>query len=310
MGCSQRNLVLFSSFTARLVFTALLLVFTALSASAVQKSETAFFRFYFETENGATADLIETADTVTRKVKFLTGFAPGEKIDVFIAEDRNAFKRLLPKKSRVPSWAVGVAFPALNRIILLKEPRIDLAATFRHELNHILLGQAFRGKAKVPRWLDEGLAMIVAEDWNLSAMTVMTGAVLTGAVMPMADIARRFPYEEKRARIAYAQSFYFIAFLKREFGEAGFRRFLDVYRNHQNFKLALKRTYYLDWPEIEELWQQYLRLRFNWIPILTSTGFLWFAASIIFVIGYFLKKRRSRQKLAQWEEEEKVIYDD
>lgn len=276
----------------------------------MQQGNTAFFRFYFEKKTGIIIDLIKSADRVARKVERLTGFAPEEKIDVFIADNKNEFEKFLPEKSRVPAWAVGVAFPALNRIVLLKEPRIDLAATFRHELNHILLGQAFRGKEKVPRWLDEGLAMIVAEDWNLSAMTVMTGAVLSGSVMPMAAIAGHFPYEEKRARIAYAQSFYFIAFLKKEFGDENFRRFLNTYQKQPNFKAALKRTYYLDWPEIDDLWQQYLRLRFNWIPILTSTGFLWFVASIIFVVGYFIKKRRSRKKLAQWAEEEKFIYDE
>jgi hypothetical protein len=290
--------------------TLLFILFLLTPARALQKSETLFFNFYYEKESLLISSLIKNADPATLKVKELTGFVPKEKIDVFIAADKKEFKRFQPKNAQVPDWAVGVAFPSQNLIILLKKKNTGFAPVFRHELNHILLGQAFKGKEKVPRWLDEGLAMIMAGEWNLSSMAAMTGAVLTGAVLPMEDITTHFPYEESRARIAYAQSFYFISFLKGKFGDSSFKRFLTEYSKYHNFNLAIRKTYFLDWWEVEDMWRQYLRLRFNWIPIITSTGFLWFVTSIIFVIGYFHKKRKSRLKLKQWEEEEKFIYDD
>lgn len=292
-------------------FSTLLFVLFLLSpAWALQKKETLFFNFYYEKESLPISSLVKNADPAALKVKELTGFAPKEKIDVFIAADKKEFKKFQPNNARVPDWAVGVAFPSQNLMILLKKKNTGLAPVFRHELNHILLGQAFRGKEKVPRWLDEGLAMIVAGEWNLSNMATMTGAVLSGSVIPMEDITTHFPYEESRARIAYAQSFYFISFLKGKFGDSAFKRFLTEYSKYHNFNLAIRKTYFLDWWEVENMWQDYLRLRFNWIPIITSTGFLWFVASIIFVLGYFHKKRKSRMKLKEWEEEEALIYDD
>ena len=292
-------------------FLTLLFVLFLISPSrALQKNETLFFNFYYEKEALPISSLIKNADPAALKVKELTGFSPGEKIDVFIAADKKEFKQFQPEKARVPGWAAGVAFPSQNMMILLKKKNTGLAPVFRHELNHILLGQTFRGKEKVPRWLDEGLAMIVAGEWNLSNMATMTGAVLSGSVIPMEDLTTHFPYEESRARIAYAQSFYFISFLKRKFGNNSFRTFLSQYSKYYNFKVAIRKTYFLDWWEVEDMWQQYLRLRFNWIPIITSTGFLWFVASVIFVIGYFHKKRKSRLKLKEWEEEEAFIYDD
>lgn len=298
------------AFKKTAVFNAFFVLVLFSSAGALQKSESLFFNFYYEKDSLPISSLTKNADLATLKVKELTGFAPKEKIDVFIAADKKEFKKFQPKKARVPDWAVGVAFPAQNRMVLLKKKNTSLAPVFRHELNHILLGQAFRGKEKVPRWLDEGLAMILAGEWNLSSMAAMTGAVLTGSVLPMEEITTHFPYEESRARLAYAQSFYFISFLKRKFGDNAFRAFLSEYSRHHNFNLAIRRAYFLDWWEVEGLWQQYLRLRFNWIPLITSTGFLWFVASLIFVFGYFHKKRKSRLKLKQWEEEERFIYDD
>jgi hypothetical protein len=288
----------------------LLFLFLLTPARALQKSETLFFNFYYEKESLPISSLIKYADPAVRKVNELTGFTIKEKVAVFIAADKKEFKQFQPENTQVPDWAVGVAFPSQNLIILLKKKNTSLAPVFRHELNHILLGQAFKGKEKVPRWLDEGLAMILAGEWTLSNMATMTGAVLSGSVLPMENITTHFPYEESRARIAYAQSFYFISFLKRKFGDKAFRTFLSEYSKHHNFNVAIRRTYYLDWWEVEDMWRQYLRLRFNWIPIITSTGFLWFVASIIFVISYFHKKRKSRLKLKQWEEEEAFIYDD
>lgn len=290
--------------------TLFFILFLLSPARALQKSETLFFNFYYEKKSLPISSLIKNADSSARKVKELTGFVPKEKIDVFIAADKKEFKQFQPENEKVPDWAVGVAFPSQNLMILLKKKNTGLAPVFRHELNHILLGQAFKGKGKVPRWLDEGLAMIMAGEWNLSNMAAMTGAVLTGSVILMEDLTAHFPYEENRARIAYAQSFYFISFLKREFGDSAFRTFLNEYSKYHNFNLAIRRTYYLDWWEVEDMWRQYLRIRFNWIPIITSTGFLWFVASIIFVISYFHKKRKTRLKLKQWEEEERFIYDD
>jgi hypothetical protein len=184
------------------IFTAFFVLVLFSSAWALQKNETLFFNFYYEKESLPISSLIKNADPAALKVKELTGFAPKEKIDVFIAADKKEFKKFQPKKARVPDWAVGVAFPSENLMILLKKKNTGLAPVFRHELNHILLGQAFREKEKVPRWLDEGLAMILAGEWNLSSMATMTGAVLTGSVLPMEDISRHFPYEESRARIA------------------------------------------------------------------------------------------------------------
>ena len=54
----------------------------------------------------------------------------------------------------------------------------------------------------------------------------------------------------------------------------------------------------MHWDEIEELWLEYLKLRFSWIPILFSTGTLWFLASLVFIWGYVHKKRKSPRKNA------------
>jgi hypothetical protein len=243
--------------------------------------------------------LFQNADAIAESISRQLGFALSGRVRVIIAPDQEYFHSVLPAGEQVPEWAVGVAYPHRNLIVLLKGPGSDILKTFEHEVCHMLLGPGH-----VPRWLHEGMAIIIAEEWSMQRLSTMTMAVLTGKVLPMDDITHAFPHNKHRAELAYCQSFYFISFLKSRFGDDEFRTFLSIYSSCKDFKLALWKAYYLDWDEIEELWLEYLKLRFSWIPILFSTGALWFLASLVFIWGYIHKKRKAREKMRQWAQEE------
>jgi hypothetical protein len=250
--------------------------------------------------------LAKNADAIVESVSSRLGFAPGERIHVIVASDRKHFNSAQPPGARLPDWTAGTAYPQRGLIVLLKNSRGDILRTFEHEVCHILLGKAFGPDHRVPRWLHEGMAIIVAGEWSMQRLKTMTMAVLTGRLLPMEDITHAFPRDALQAEIAYCQSFYFISFLKSKFGEDDFRRFLKAYSSRKDFKLALRKAYFLYWEEIETLWLDYLKVRFSWFPILFSTGFLWFLASILFVWGYIHKKRTARVKLRQWGVEEQM----
>jgi hypothetical protein len=255
----------------------LLLVFIAycfsLSSFASQRDETDYFRFEYE-DTQVAAPLIMRADTIANELFHEFGLSLLKPIRVIIASTVAEFHRIQPQGSHIPSWAVGVAYPSKDLIILLSPKsklrgRFNLIKTFRHELIHILLGHAFRGKEKVPRWLNEG--------------------------------------DPKLAELAYCESFYFISFLKGKFGREAFRFFLQEYSKQKDFHRSLKKVYHLRWPEMESLWLEYLRLRFSWIPIITSSTTLWFSMTLLFLVGYMQKRRRNRLKLQQWEKEEAFL---
>jgi hypothetical protein len=283
--------------------------FTVLCSSPPAAAErTQLSSTYFTIEGNAgdrtALFLAEHADSIAESVSKQIGFAFRERVHVIVAPDQERFHSVQPAGARVPDWAVGVAYPHRSLIVLLKDPRGNILKTFEHEVCHILLGRAFGSDHQVPRWLHEGMAIIVAGQWNMQRLSTMTMAVLTGSLLSMEDITHAFPRDKRRAELAYCQSFYFISFLKSKFGDDEFRTFLSVYSSCKDFKLALWKTYFLRWDEIEEQWLGYLKVRFSWIPILFSTGALWFLASLVFIWGYFHKKRKARRKMRQWELEE------
>jgi hypothetical protein len=306
---SQRKLLFVKFFTKTVLLLILHVLLFLSPCHSFQKAETELFRFfYYKKDSKAAQLLIRNADPIAREISDSLGLKFPKKIEVFIVPTFEDFQKTQPKRSRIPTWAVGVAFPSKNIIVLLKKKRVDLVKTFYHELNHILLGQAFGGKHRVPRWLDEGLAMIQAGEWSMSRLSKITGAVLTDSLIPMDNIVDTFPLELRDAELAYCQSFYFISFLKGKFGDNAFKAFLSEYSKHKAFRRAIRKTYHIGWDSMEELWLDYLKLRFSWIPIITSTGFLWFTASLIFIMGYIRKKRKSRLQLQQWTIEENLLY--
>lgn len=280
-----------------------LMLFSCPGIYAFETRQTGLFTFNFYQDSRSVQYLIDHADAIAADISMNTGFEFRERVTVFIAEP-DTFRQIQPAGARVPDWAAGVAYPSKNLIYLKQKQGIHLIRVFRHEVSHILLGQAFRELGRVPRWLDEGIAMLQADEWSMGRLSTMTFAVLTDSLIPMDELAKSFPRDARQAELAYCQSYYFLTFLIGEFGLSEFHKFMNIYSTYGNFELALRRAYLLDWFEIEELWLKYLALRFSWIPLITSASTLWFAASILFIIGYISKKKRARDKLKQWEQEE------
>ena len=89
-----------------------------------------------------------------------------------------------------------------------------------HELVHELLDQfvAPHGAA-IPRWFHEGLAQALAQDTYLGAREEdLVWRVAAGTLPSFGELAEHFPRERDALRLAYAQSFSYVAWLQREFG--------------------------------------------------------------------------------------------
>lgn len=89
-----------------------------------------------------------------------------------------------------------------------------------HELVHELLDQfAAPHGAAIPRWFHEGLAQVLAEDTYLGAREEdLVWRVAAGTLPSFGELAERFPHQRDDLRIAYAQSYSYVAWLQREFG--------------------------------------------------------------------------------------------
>ena len=285
-------------------------VLLANNSYGYQEIETPHFIFHYTGEDKRlTKRLIDQGESFRREIEADLGISIDEKTRVYIAPSFREYEKIQPGAG-IPVWSIGVAYPALN-LIIIKSPRaqklghIDLKKVFKHELTHIILGRAFKGRERIPQWLHEGLAMYISREWSFNRASTMTKAVLTNTLIPLSSITHSFPVEAEKASLAYSESFYLISFLISKYGRDNFHRFIKTYIEEGDLQKSLLDVYGVRWGNFEENWKDYLKLRFSWIPIFTSATALWFFVTMLFILGYLKKRRLKRQKYEEWEIEER-----
>lgn len=249
------------------------------------------------------------------------------EIQVTIASTLEDFVALQPPGRKAQKWAAALAYPSQDRI-LMKSPRLLLGGQphyeqiFLHEVAHVALDQASRGgppearrdpgagspRPGIPRWLHEGYAIYVARQWSPSREVIMTRAVLAGRLIPLGRLVSDFPEDDRQAQLAYAQSADLVHYLIRRYGGKTFRDFVIALGRGSRFGYASRTILGEDFHTLEEDWQGRLERRYTWIPLLTSTGSLWFLASLVFLAAYIRKRAASRAKVEEWSKDDPDPY--
>jgi hypothetical protein len=238
------------------------------------------------------------------------GSAPTKPIGVVMAFTEEEFNRFQPEGHPLPQWAVGVAYPELN-LMVIRSPRLvagnqeDPIKTFTHELSHLILATEFGGRP-IPRWLNEGLAMYESYEWHPSQDLLMARAVLSGQLIPLGELIQAFGGEGFEVRQAYLESYSLVNYLISTYGRGDFHRFVRQLARGQSFEQALQETFLLSPQTFEAQWKRHLKFRFNWIPFLTSTALLWFLISFSLFGVYLIRKRKTRRILQEWKREEEL----
>ncbi len=273
-------------------------------------------------------------------VGYLGGLCPGiedkvtedlglgelREIQVTIASTHEAFRSLQPPGPKAQKWVAALAYPSRGKI-LLKSPRLLVGGQphyedlFIHEVAHIALEQASGAGTRrpgadnrggqtgsaapgIPQWLHEGYAIYVAGEWSPTREVLLTRAVLRGRLIPLGRLVSRFPEDEEEARLAYAQSADLVHYLIRSYGRDAFQEFIVALGKGYRFGRASRETLGEDFLALEESWRKHLQRRYTWVPVLTSTGFLWFLASLVFLAAYVRKKLTARATVQEWSKEE------
>lgn len=248
-----------------------------------------------------------------------------DEIQVTIAATHDDFLALQPQGTKAQKWVAALAYPSQDKI-LMKSPRLLLGGQphyeqiFLHEVAHIALDQASRRgphpettrrdepqagemPSGIPRWLHEGYAIHVAREWSPDREVRLTRAVLKGKIIPLGRLVGDFPEDESLALLAYAQSADLVHYLIHSYGKEAFHDFVVALGRGVRFGRAAREVLGEDFHALEEQWRNHLRRRYTWIPLLTSTGTLWFLASLVFLTAYVRKKWTARAKAARWPED-------
>jgi hypothetical protein len=172
-----------------------------------------------------------------------------------------------------------------------------LRQTLVHEYVHVHLGQMIarwppsEGPPRLPRWLEEGLALAVADETRLwdTALLCWQGPKRMIALM---DLAEDFPGDPGGQKQAYRQSADAVAFLIEERGGLGglIDEIVDPERGPDFLRDAWDPGVIAG---LESRWHATLRLGWRWSSA-------WVLVLILAAFAWRRRRRLARRKVARW----------
>ena len=225
------------------------------------------------------------------------------RVHVFLPSSDEEFNRLTG--ARIPDWGGGCALPE-RRIIVVRassEGGGRLREVLRHELAHVFLRQAV-GEKGVPRWFDEGMAMMQSGEWRMEQTLRMARAVLLGRLIALDEIGEMLSFRSSKAQLAYVESFLAVLFLCRLGGQDAPRKVVEAMQSGLDFEEALVRVAGARSEDFARAWERYARDRYNLVLVLVEGPWFWMGLSVLFVGIYLTKRYRTKQIVRTWELEE------
>jgi hypothetical protein len=248
------------------------------------------------------------AESALPRLARALGLPAGGPILLVLAPDAASFAALQP--GAPPDWADGTAWPTRG-LVFLHAPRArrgdatPLAQVLDHELVHIILGRAFAPR-RVPTWLQEGLAQLYAAELGPDAAARISAARLGDSLLSLRSLTGAFPEDAGRARLAYAQSADFVAYVRAEHGEESLRALIGALAAGRPFEEAVGTATGQSVDALDRAWRARLDASPAWISAAANESLLFTVGAGALVLGALGARRRKRRTLARWEAEERV----
>lgn len=259
-----------------------------------------------------TRDLMRAFDGAWNEVTSDLGGDVDDEMVIRVARDPEEMARLAPVGHPPPEYASGVAYPRFGVILLtLTAPsswkRPPMRSLLTHELSHVALRRAV-GPRPLPRWFVEGVAIHQAREYSLPRARALWEATFREDLVALSELDRGFPSRPHEVNLAYAESADFVRFLRDDDrGQRRFRTLLRRLSDGEAFPDAIEAAYRAPLSELEREWRAELEERYGEFPLMIGGGTVWVLASALLIVAWARRRRRKRERLAQWQADEDRI---
>lgn len=244
------------------------------------------------------------AESIERVVGLVGLADPGGPIRVVLADERSE-----PARS-APPWVSGYALSREGVVVLfpgriLSYPHGSLEEVLRHELAHVLMARA-AGYRSLPRWLNEGVAMIAGSPWGLGDRSRVTMALILNKKMPLAEINRLFLETPRQLNDAYSLAGAFTHDLLQRHGSETAATILELMSKGLSFERAFREATGISVLEAESsFWRRY-NFWYRWVPLLSSSATLWTGMTVLALFAFRRRRTRDREQRERWLEEDRL----
>lgn len=195
---------------------------------------------------------------------------------------------------RLPTWGAGFALPGA-RTVVVRADAGDPRQTLRHELAHLALHAAIRGR--VPLWFSEGYAAVASGEIDRLAALQLSLSVARGNVPTLDELDRGLRGGRATAEASYALAASAVLFLARGHPSGELAPLLGRLRSGEGFGSAVLATTGLTLGRMELAWQRDVRRRYGWLVWMTAGGF-WALVALVVIGAAWLRRARDRPRRA------------
>ncbi len=186
------------------------------------------------------------------------------KCEVCVHPDKSAYNRALNRPGDTSVGSTMMNFDQGRAVLRRIDLRADASdwsnAALPHELTHVVVGERFGGHA-LPRWADEGIAMLSeSSEKHRERLTHLRDVLVKRQSLALGDLVRleRIPAPHQRDAF-YGQSVALTSWLIRQSTPARFADFIEE-SQRQGMNVALKQHYRLDGLiALQREWDQWTR---------------------------------------------------
>jgi hypothetical protein len=226
----------------------------------------------------------------------------GAPIHVVLAPENHPLAR------RADAGIGGYALPDRSLAVLLparvpRYPYDSLEVLLLHEVTHVLAARAAGGK-DLPRWFDEGLALLASHGWSLADRSRVVLGAVSGIPGDTRALEAAFVGDAREIATAYALSGALVHHLVRRHGAELVPVTLAGVAGGKDFDAAFETAAGTSLAQAEAgFWRRY-RLWYRWLPFATSGAVLWGAVTALAVLAGVRRRLRDAEIRRRWLEEE------
>lgn len=189
------------------------------------------------------------------------GVTVDQPIRIYVYDSKSDMSLALPRKSdayddRVLTLGVVVD----EGTLLILGSHSDVEQTIAHELAHVVVGLATDNPyAELPRWLDEGLAMISEGELPADNRRELETAIRRDALISVRSLSG-YTGDPEEVDLFYGEVYSLVDFLLKTYGKEKMAQLLSAVREGLYQEEALQQVYGFGLDELDRLWRQSLGL--------------------------------------------------
>ena len=228
----------------------------------------------------------------------------GPPIDVLLIAENSDLAR------GTPTWISGFADAARNLVVLFPGrtrfyPSDSLETLLHHEVAHVLFSRAAQYHP-VPRWFNEGLAMVAERPFGLRDRSRLAWTLVRHGGISLPELERLFDEGRTANQRAYAVASALVRDLLQTHGESSAGRVLSLVGQGHPFDEAFETaTGESLMTAVGRFWNRQQRWG-RWIPFLTGSAFLWMVITLLALFAIRTHRLRRAEQRRLWEEEEQA----